>query len=1199
MFVSGVSVAFLRQIKIQGFKSFGNRPVTLNLEKGFTAIVGENGCGKSNILDAVCFVLGRLSSKSLRAENFASLLFNGGDGKPPAKVCRVTLVFDNADRHFPVDLDEVVLSREVDTTGVSAYRIAGSRCTRTELLDTISVAGLHPEGHNIVMQNELASVITMSTAEIRQIVEGVAGISVFDEKKRQIEFELDKVDQNLQVVQLRTDEIRQEYERLKRDRVDALRWQEITHRLNQLERDLVFGELSRIEQRLEGLKAEHDIFTAQISEYENQRRADKERKASLEQTVQEDSVRNKQFDRQLHSKELEETRLREQLKGLQLTIENVDRQIESLSTSLDHLQEQHAEGKTRQMQLDEEIKQLRARETELKDQITPLRERLSSLSEEVSKPETEYLELRSQIIQLTESIEQKRSELGETAALLRVKSQKIQELDQQIKESLSLLPEQELELREAQTHFELIKKELETNQETLKQLEAQQQTIQNSIIEQKQQQTNLDQLVQTTKEELLEAQTRVKTIREFKKYGLSRKAAIESVLKFVKDNKVPGVYGTLGSLAKTSTDHAIALEVAGGNRLDFIVVDTEETATKCIDYLKSSQAGRATFIPLSSIKAKSLRFKESSKGVVGNAIDLLTFDEKYRLAFEFVFGRTLIVKDLEVARNLDAPGLRKITIEGDVVDPNRTFTGGFYKRLSSIALEEETRIPELQKKLKELRELQATAETEYLKGQQAQDEIEQQIRETESRISSFVRRVENAEASMSEKEEALIIFKTSLEELQKELEDERAFKTQLDENDAAEKSRIVELSSERETLQKQLSDIERAGLDPSMNQLRNQLDEFETLLQEIQLQLTDKLGELRHLQGEQERVGRDIKQTANELKRAKANNRRNQKETDTIKVKLTEIEKALEQIKSEIQRLEAQIVSNEAEQRQLTIRIEELFNEISDVKMKQSKQEARIESWEDRYQAQKEKTEGMEPPVAAVDPSSVYSLRRQKAELEQEREKLGLINQKAVERFDEVQHDYEEILEKESRIREDREAILDAMHRAEEEKYKVFMTAFSSISQNFSDIYEQLTNGEGHLELENPENPFLGGIRMKVRPAGKRIQYLDALSGGEKALTALTFMFALQLHQPAPFYFLDEIDEALDPNNADRVARLIQNLAQDSQIIIISHNEITIRFAQTLLGCAMVDGLSKVFSVKFEEGLLLVDGKRAGTPISD
>ncbi len=1199
MFVSVVLVAFLRQIKIQGFKSFGNRPVTLNLDKGFTTIVGENGCGKSNILDAVCFVLGRLSSKSLRAENFASLLFNGGSEKNPAKVCRVTLVFDNADRHFPIDSDEVVLSREVDTTGISAYRIGGSRCTRTELLDTISVAGLHPEGHNIVMQNELASVITMSSAEIRQIVEGVAGISVFDEKKRQIEFELDKVDQNLQVVQLRTEEIRQEYERLKRDRVDALRWQEITHQLNLIERDLVFGELTRIEQRLEGLRAEHDIFTTQISEYENQRLAAKERKTSLEKTAQEDSVQIKQLDRKLHLKELEETRLREQLKGLQLTIENVDRQIESLTTSLVHLEEQHAEGKTRQLQLDEEIKQLHAKETELKEEITPIRGKLSRLSEEISKPEAEYLELRSEIIQLTDTIEQRRSELGETVALLRVKRQKIHELDQQVKESSILLPEQELELHEAYTHCELIQKELDTSQEALKQLEAQQEAIQESITEKQQQQSNLDQLIQTTKEDLLEAQTRVKTIREFKKYGLSRKAAIDSVLKFVKDNKVSGVYGTLGSLAKTSTEHAIALEVAGGNRLDYIVVDTEETATKCIEYLKSSQTGRATFIPLGSIKANALRFEESSKGIVGNAIDLLTFDEKYRSAFEFVFGRTLIVEDLEVARNLSAPGLRKITVEGDVVDPNRTFTGGFYKRLSSITLEEESRIPELQKKLKELRELQTTAEKEFLKGQQDQDELELQIREAESRISSFERRVETAKASVSEKEEALTIFKTSLEGLQKELEDERAYRTQLEENESEGESQIVELSSKREAVQKQLSELERAGLDPSMNQLRNQLDEFETNLQDIQLQLTDKQSELRHLQGEQERVGRDITQTANELKRVKTGNKRNQKESTTIKDKLVEIEKEVKEIQSEIQRLEDQVVSNESERHQLTNRIEELLSEISDAKMNLSKQEARIESWEDRFQAQKEKTEGMEPPIAAIDPSSVYSLRRQKAELEQEREKLGLINQKAVERFDEIQHDYEEILEKESRIREEREAILDAMHRAEEEKYKVFMTAFSSISQNFSEVYTQLTNGEGNLELENPENPFLGGIRMKVRPSGKRVQYLDALSGGEKALTALTFMFALQLHQPAPFYFLDEIDEALDPTNADRVARLIQNLAQESQFIVISHNEITIRFAQALLGCAMVDGLSKVFSVKFEEGLLLVDGKRAGTSISD
>ncbi|MFX0079656.1 MAG: AAA family ATPase, partial [Candidatus Hermodarchaeota archaeon] len=436
-------MAYLQQISVQGFKSFSPRKTTINLSEGFTAIVGENGCGKSNILDAVCFVLGRLSSKSLRAENFASLLYNGGAGGSPAKLCRVSLLFNNTDRQFPIDADEVTISREVDETGISAYRIGGKRVTRTEMLDTIAVAGLHPEGHNIIMQNELANVIAMSSPEIRQIVESVAGISVFDEKKQQIENELVKVDQNLQMVQMRTEEIRQEYSRLEKDRKDALRWREITERLVQIERDLVFAELIRIERRLNEFKEEYAEFTKNIKDLEKQRRDAQDRQLELEQSVQTDGVQIKNWDQQLHQKEIETTRINEVLKGLQVASEKLSRQADSLGASVTHLESQVSEGKTRQTELESEIKTLKVQEAQLVEQITPLRNRLSELTKQSSAPDAEYLSLRKETLALTDQIETKRSEHGETMALSRITEKGITDLKQQIDESYLVLPEQE------------------------------------------------------------------------------------------------------------------------------------------------------------------------------------------------------------------------------------------------------------------------------------------------------------------------------------------------------------------------------------------------------------------------------------------------------------------------------------------------------------------------------------------------------------------------------------------------------------------------------------------------------------------------------------------------------------------------------------------------------------------------------------
>ncbi len=1184
-------MAYIRQIQIQGFKSFSARKASINLSKGFTAIVGENGCGKSNILDAVCFVLGRLSSKSLRAENFASLLFNGGSELSPAKICRVSLVFDNTDRQFPIDANEVTISREVDDTGISAYRIGGKRVTRTEMLDTIAVAGVHPEGHNIVMQNELANVIGMSPPEIRQIVEGVAGISVFDEKKQQIESELVKVDHNLQIVQVRTEEIRQEYTRVEKDRDDALRWREITDQILRLERDLIFAELARVEERLNEMKAEYSQYSRNIEEFETQRHNAKNRKQELEKSIHANLAKIKTLDQQVHEKEIEATRNREILKGLHLASEKITGQVESLAASADHIKSQEAKVKEQMEELDQEILDLKANEAALNDQIRPLRDRFSVVSEQSSSPDSEYLTLREQILSLTDNIERKRSDLGETSALKQVTEKEISNLKQQIDESYKHLSKQERAFQEATINNQRIDKERKQIYEELSHLQEQEKELNTSVVDKQNKQANLTKLIQESREELLEAQTRLKTIHEFKKYGFTKKAATDAVLKYVKDNKVSGVYGTLGSLGQTSTKYATALEVAGGGRLDFIVVDNEETATKCIDHLKKSRAGRATFIPLNSIKTDSFKFKEGQKGVVGNAIELLTFDEQFRPAFDYVFGRTLIVKDLNVARNIEIPHVRKITIDGDIVEPNRTLTGGYYKGITSLTLEEEARIPELQKKLKDLRELQEKTEREYQEWKAKLEQLNGQIREKQKLAEQMEVKSAQTANVVSAQEESLNTFKTSITKLHESLQGDERARLTLDDKLQVSQSEIDALTTQREEFQEKLSEIERRSLDPNLTGLRSQLDELESQLREIQLELTSKSSEAKHAKMELKRISQDLANSKRELNQTKAEFSTNKNEILHHQKDLADTESTINDSEAQIRDLENQISSNETESHTLETLVDELFDKINEEKLSQSRLEGRIENWEERYNTHKEKVKGLEPPEIPIDPNTVNSIRKHLASLLEEREQLGLINQKAVERFEEIRHAYDEILEKEKRIREEREAILDAMRRAEEEKFRVFMAAFNSISNNFSDVYQKLTQGEGQLELENPENPFLGGIRMKVRPVGKRVQYLDALSGGEKALTALTFMFALQLHQPAPFYFLDEIDEALDPNNADRVAKLIKTLSESSQFIIISHNEITIRLADILLGVAMLDGVSKVFSVKFEEGLLLIDGK--------
>ncbi len=1182
-------MAHIRQLQLSGFKSFGARKVTLNFNKGLTVFVGKNGCGKSNILDAVCFVLGRLSSKALRAENFASLLYNGGEGNSPAKFCRVTMVFDNKDRQLPIDADEVSVSREIDTSGVSVYRLNGKRCTRTELLDTIGAAGLHPEGYNIVLQTELSNIVGMSSTQIRQIVENIAGISVYDEKKRQIEEELKKVDANLGLVQVRTEEIRQEYERLERDRSDALRWQEITEKIGLLQRELAFAELARVEERLNDLQNAFSALSKTINQFEQQKQESKEQIIALESAAKTIEVRMKDLESSSHAKEVEKSRITEKISGLQITLSKLRSQTESVSASITHLQSLERSESDNYSSLEKLVLKLEGDAAALKTKITPLRKELMQISVQLSKPDTDYLESRTSVLSLTETIEQRRGKLGEIKAMFRVAKQNIANLQQQIAMSSSLVSDQEQEIEEARRLLEETEVDVQQKRDSMMEIQEQQRATSTSMLDHRREQTELEQLIQRTKDELLEARTRLKTIRELGKLRMSRQAAINAILRYAEEKQISGIYGTLASLGKTSTEYAVALEVAGRGRLDFIVVDNEDTAARCIRYLKQSKIGRASFIPLASISPNPSTYENKSPGVIGNAIDLLSFDEKFRSAFEFAFGHTIIVKDLPIARLIKAPGFRKITIDGDVVEPNHILTGGYYKRLPSLSLEEESLIPELQRKLKELRELRESLNRDFEKLTRSNNSLSEQIAVAQRNLTKIEQRFSDARGDLTDKEESLTALKTSVIKLEESLREEELARDDLTQKQKQEEEGIAQLVTERQGYQEKLAELERSSTDSTINRLRGELDALEAQLREVELQLAEKSSEMRFAQTEQNRLQKELLQLNNEFERVKGELGDCEKENEAAQAQADALAQEVIDLKNELVTLEQQLEENESERRRLAELVEELTTRISEERNGLSKLEVRIENWEERLATQKEKVKGMKPPLAPILPSSVYSLRKQLTELEQEREELGLINQKAIERFEVVRQAYQEISEKEKSIRDEREAILEAMRKAEAEKFKVFMTSFTSISRHFAEVYKQLADGEGELELENPENPFLGGIRMKARPEGKRIQYLDALSGGEKALTALAFIFALQLHQPAPFFFLDEIDESLDPTNTERVAKLLDKLAQKSQFILISHNEITIRWAHTLYGVAMVDGLSRVFSIKFEEGVLMVE----------
>jgi len=1172
---------------MHNFKSF--KRVAIPILPGFTAIVGPNGSGKSNIVDAICFVLGRSSSKSLRAERFSDLIFNGGKSGKAAEHAEVSLYVDNSDRKIPLESKEIKITRSLDTSGKSVYRLNDRNTSRTEILDILLAAMIQPDGHNIVLQGDVTGLIEMTPIERRGIIDEIAGIAEYDEKKRKALKELDKVTGNIAKVDVVLREVNEQYEKLRKERDDALRHGELKKEIRELSYRLLRSNLAEIEGALEKLNGS--------LEGNEKRGKDIEKhlgilssKLALKKTLLKELEKDlsvKEGEQLEAYKELERLKSeasywKEKMTGGRASLEEFDKRSRKLKDDME-------EAKAQIRQTEKKSTALKKEKQDLDLEINKLKKEVEKEYSKMSEEDKTLLAKKEELLETRRNFDDKQLALfdikREIAILKELSSEKKKVFDESDTANKER-NEKRNGLRKAYEGFVKERNELYTSIEKDSKLRNANYEKLSKI---KKDLKDLDEHHDSKKEELGRLEARENLFEEIKKQKVSLNKAVDEILGLRDTKKMEGVHGTIGELGRVDEGHSKALEVAAGRGLNYLVVRDDRVAESGIKHLMEKKIGRATFLPLNKLKRypRSAKAEEVAKRAHGFAVDLVKFDKRFEKAFEHVFKDTIVVEDIDFARKVGIGSCRMVTLDGTLIEPSGSMSGG-YSGKSPVGFESGVSKAEIEALRKELEEV--LAKEKELLGQE--DELKKEIetitaREIENlkrkealneKIAAHEERVRELDAELKEGSEVSKRLSRDLEGLDSRIKDHEKELKELSEVFSKlnkEKKHLEEMleKSKAQKIMKRIKELENelSSLEKQREEKKNKISLNKSMVSEVlEPKVSDFEKEIKELASRREELNSQLetfsetdKEVATNLDIAKA------REGES-KAKLDALRRERELHLNSTSKIEDKISTIRQERENIAKEME--FARIEKARLETRMEDVRASLTE--YEDMKLETE-----------EQIDAIEAKKRIVRMEREMLSLepINMKAIEDFEEVKVRHENLDEKIDKLNREKEGILGLMEEIEHRKHAVFMEVFENISLNFGGIFSQLSGGGEADLLLDEETPLEGGLQITAKPPGKNPQRIEMLSGGEKTLTALSFIFAIQRYQPAPFYILDEVDMFLDDDNLKKISGLIQESAKEGQFIVVSLKNSLMASADQLFGVSSEEGVSKIVGVEFEE----------------
>lgn len=1185
---------FLKSIEVQGFKSFANKMV-FEFHKGITGIVGPNGSGKSNVADAVRWVLGEQSAKQLRGSKMEDVIFSGTESRKPLGFAYVAITLDNSDHQLAVEYDTVTVSRRVYRSGESEYKINGHNCRLKDVQELFFDTGIGKEGYSIIGQGQIDKILSGKPEERRELFDEAAGIVKYKRRKALTEKNLAEEQQNLSRVRDILYELEKQVGPLEKQSETARIYLKHRDTLKQYDANMYLLSFYQLKKDSAAIDEKMNIVSTQLKDSQENFEKIKSAYAQMEALMEKYDQKISQDQEVCNQQALEKQRLEG---GKNVLVSKTDG-ISSKEEQFDALILETEAGIGEKKKLSEESeKELKALEEELQE----LEQHKNSSEEALNSMSGTMTSLRDQIDSQNSDI----IEFLNEAANIKGRMQRYETMQEQTQIRQSELNQKLIALQSEESSegelVEAFKKEAQGIELELERLQAEQSACKKRAAKISDDLMKCREAFNAAEKSFHEESARYQTLKNITErydgYGVS----IRKIMERKSDYK--GIIGVVADIIHVSKEYEIAIETALGGSISNIVTDNEQTAKSMIQFLKKNRFGRATFLPLTSIRGRRAENADricGEEGVIGLASDLIRVDSQFGHLADYLLGRVFIVDHIDYALALAKKyrySLRIVTLEGESLNPGGSLSGGAYKNTGNL-LGRHREMEELQKHVETLRKEGASLKQQINQLQSDKDSNKAAMEKNtaeESRLTlhqNTVRlRLKQVDESRGEHAKSIQDINRETAQIKTQQEQISQFRQQLtvqmDELEAKKKNaeelvtsltaKLEEISEQEKNFNSQTADmrIHYANQVQKKSFIRKSMDQNRSEIRHLQEKLADYRAQKAVFGSEKDAIRRQIDETEAQIA--------------ALTEEMTKSQAVLRQQTDERSKYAAEHKTFFAKREELSETISQLDKEqfrlgSQKEKLEESRSQLSSYMWEEyglTYQTARELSDD------ALQALPLAKLKKMTADVKGQIKALGNVNVNAIEEYKAVAERYETMKTQHDDMVEAEEKLAGIIEDLNSSMQKQFKEKFMQIQKEFDRIFKLLFGGgKGTLELADPENLLETGVIITAQPPGKKLQNMMQLSGGEKALTAIALLFAIQSLKPSPFCLLDEIEAALDDANVKRFAEYLHNLTKDTQFIVITHRRGTMNTADILYGITMQEkGVSTLVSVNLIENEL-------------
>ncbi len=1180
---------YLKRLEMQGFKSFADKTV-LEFMPGITSVIGPNGSGKSNISDCIRWILGEQSMKSLRGAKTQDIIFAGTQSRKSLGFAEASLVFDNIDGSLPIEYSEVTVTRKIYRSGETGYYINKASCRLKDILELFMDTGIGRDGYSIIGQGKIDEILSNKSEDRRHIFEEAAGIVKYRTRKEETERKLEQTKLNLLRINDILSEIESNLEPLQQQAEKAKKYLNLKEELKNIEVGLFLYNIEKLKKSLEEFTENEDIMNSTLNQEEGKLEKIKILKEELKDSIDEITTKIEEMQNLGFESEKEIEKLNSNINVAETKILN---NIENTK----QYQEEIVELEEKIETLKQEIKQKQSKKDNLKqnkeqfeNELKEKEEELKKLTEKLSSKEIKIEKLKKQVEENIDKKYELQAEISTQTANIENAEKRQKQIQNEVDNNILELDRTRMKREDIVKSFNEIESERNKILKSIEEIDNKREEISDKIKE-------YDSQIVNNTNEMRMKQSRynflIETEKEKEGYIKSVKLLLIDCEKIKELGK--GMHGVLANIISVPSEYETAIEMCLGASLQNIVTDTEEDAQKLVEHLRKNNLGRASFLPITSVKGKKVENIKGKKiGVIGIAADLVKFDKKYEQIILNLLGRTVVVDNMKNAINIAKENnysFRIITVEGDVINPSGAITGGSVAKKTVNILGRSREIETLEKELKKLKEKIQKSEKDKEKYVNSSEDIIEKIQALEKQL-------QETDITYATEKQRVISIDENIEQIQKRIEKLKQEKNRTAESQKetvaskeANEKQIENMNNQNEEDQKIIDEFSNANKDS-----QKYIDDLNFDITNLKISVSSFNESEVSIQEITEMIQKEIETHSKNKENKKLQIENADKENEILKTEIEDTKQAIEKIKSKVsnsgdaigklkkERIEKneKLTKKEDEQTEQFKTIEELKAQITKLEVKKTKAEEDIteiinKMWEEYELTPNNAGNYQKPENIALTQRRVNVLRTNIKE-------LGSVNVDSIEEYKNQKERYDFMCEQRLDLDETMAKLRNVIQDMTETMRKQFKEKFEVINKNFGEVFKELFGGGmAEVTLTDETNILECGIDITVQPPGKKLQNMTLLSGGEKAFTAIALLFAILKINPAPFCVLDEIEAALDDVNVYRYAEYLKKFAKDTQFLVITHRKGTMEAADTVYGVTMEEkGISKLLSMKLK-----------------